>query len=82
MNLTHGRVQISELSIDPLLYGGCGSSRGVLCCTVNIQEQVLHWDGWPQHVIYHFSLSIKDKALGHVILSGFASVPLPLNIRG
>lgn len=53
-----------------------------LCCIVTIKVQVLRWDSRPRRVFYHFSLPVKDKALGHVILSGSASVSLPLNIQG
>lgn len=71
-------------SSDLFLKGGRGLQWRciVLYCTVTRNEQVLLGDDWPQLVIYHFSLSFKDKALGHVILSGLASVILPLNVRG
>lgn len=55
--------------------------RSMILLYVNRKEQ-LHEDGGAQHAVYHFSLSVKDKALGLGILSGLASVPTPSNISG
>lgn len=56
------------------------------CISCNRKEQVLHRDGRPPpsftpDVVYHFSLTITDKLLGLVILSGFAPVPPPLSVQ-
>lgn len=43
------------------------------------------WIGMPPrltpHVVYHFSLTVTDKLLGLVILSGSAPAPLPLSFQ-
>lgn len=75
MSFLYRRVPIRWEGVPAVAYYYCFvlSIEKNRCCT---------GDGRPQHIVSHISLSIKGKVLGHVILSGLASAPLPLNIPG